>query len=176
MASFKDKSEREWKIQLDAPTILKVREEVDPKFMLGDDSEEENTCTRLGDDQVLLCLVLYVLCADQCEAARIGQASFMKDVIGDGDTIQAAGEALETAIVNFIQPRKRKWVKTVVEKTRAMEDLAIAKGLAKLDDPALMAKWEASIDAQMDAALDGLTTLPKSATSSADLSASTPPA
>ncbi len=139
MPSFKDQDARDWELPLDALAILKIREDCDPRFMLGDESEEDNTCLRLEDDPILLCRVLYLLCDKQRADRSVSEADFYLKVLGDGDTIQAAGEAMVATIINFIQPRKRKWIEAVVAKQKAVEDLVIAKALAKMDNPELIA-------------------------------------
>lgn len=174
MATFTDTAKRDWVIQLDAPTILSVRESCDERFMLGDESEEDNTCTRLGDDQVLLCLVIYVLCERQCSERKIDRDTFLREVIASGDTIEAAREALVAAIVNFTPPRKRKWVEALIKKQQTVEDLAITQGLAAMDDPALMPRLQKAISGSMSAAVEKALTRLEKPSSSADSSESDP--
>ncbi len=168
MASFKDKAGREWSIQLDSLSILKVREECDPRFMLGDESEEDNTCTRLGDDPITLCMVLYSLCEQQVKSAGLERDTFLKSVLCDGDTIQAAGEALVAAIINFTQPRKRRLLEAIVKKQKAVEELGVTMALAKIDDPATTEKLKSLMATKMDAAIDRALTPPEKPFDSAD--------
>lgn len=176
MASFKDKAGREWSIQLDALSILKVREESDSRFMLGDESEEDNTCTRLGDDPITLCMVLYSLCEQQVKSEGLDRDTFLRAVVGDGDTIQAAGEALVAAIVNFTQPRKRRLLEAVVKKQRAVEDMGTTMALAKMDDPTVTDKIRHLLAKQMDDAINNALMPPAKPSDLQDLSDSTPAA
>ena len=176
MPSFKDQDARDWELPLDALAILKIREDCDPRFMLGDESEEDNTCLRLEDDPILLCRVLYLLCDKQRADRSVSEADFYLKVLGDGDTIQAAGEAMVATIINFIQPRKRKWIEAVVAKQKAVEDLVIAKALAKMDNPELISRMEKAIDMQMDAAIEKSLTQLENASDSPASAASTPAA
>ena len=152
MAGFKDKEGREWKLQLDAPTIIRVREECDPQFMVNDATEGDNTATRLADDQVLLCLVLYQLCAKQCEKRELDRESFLSEVIADGDTIQSAVEALGVAITNFTPPRKRAFISAVAKERQAAEEYAMAQGMARLSDPAMQTQIRQKIDEALNKA------------------------
>lgn len=168
MASFKDKDGRAWELQICGPTIDLVREEVDPLFLLDDDTKEVNTSNRLNNDPALLCHVIYLLCRKQCEKREVTLDDFYSQVIGSGETIEAAGEALAAAIVNFTPPKKRAFIQAVAAKQKAVEELAMAKAMAALNDPALEAKILASIDEAIAKALTpptGATDLPGTAES-----------
>ena len=166
MAAFKDTSGREWEIRIDGPAILRVRENGDEKFLLKDD-DENNTASRLSDDPALLCHVIYLLCEKQRNERGVTLDSFYQEVIGSGEAIEAAGEALEKAIANFTPPRKRDFITAVASKQRKVEDLAMAQAMAKLNDPELEDRIAAAINERIDAALNKLTR-PSSATSSPD--------
>lgn len=148
MASFIDQKQREWDIRICAPTIDLVRED-DALFLLDDDNRKQNTAARLENDPSLLCHVIYTLCKKQREERGVTLDQFYEDVIGDGDTIAAAAEALAAAIENFTPPRKREFIRAVAEKQKAAENLALAKALAKLNDPTLEAKIEREIDERL---------------------------
>jgi hypothetical protein len=155
MATFRDNKEREWTIRLDGPSILRVREESDERFLLNDDVEP-NTATRLAADPALLCHVIFLLCQKQREERSVSLDEFYEEVIGCGDTLAAAGDALEAALANFSHPRKRVFITAIAEKQRAVENLAMEQALAKIQDPALEEKIKLAIDAQIDAALNRL--------------------
>lgn len=173
MASFTDKEGREWNLRLSGPTIDLVRQEADPKFLL-DDGEDDNTATRLGDDAALFCHVIFVLCKKQRDDRSVSLDDFYNEVIGSGEAIEAAGEALEKAIANFTPPRKREFIAAVQKKQRAVEDLAMAKALAKINDPELEAQILATLDRKIDAAIKNALTPPPNATSLPGSSESAP--
>jgi hypothetical protein len=174
MASFHDKSGREWELRIDAPQIFKVRE-IDPKFMLGD-TEENNTAKRLGADPALLCHVIYELCAKQRDERSATLEQFYQDVIGNGEAIADAGDALAKAIANFTHPKTREFAERINHKQEEIRELAMEKALAKIDDPQLKEKVLASLETRLDAEIENLLTQLSSATSSPASSASTPPA
>ena len=73
MATFTGKDGKQWAVEIDAPKIFAVRSACDPKFMLNDDDEKENTPERLGRDGALLCRVIYVLCEAQRVTERVSE-------------------------------------------------------------------------------------------------------
>ena len=146
MASFTDRDGRSWEVQICGPTIDLVREEVDPLFLRDDDTKDVNTATRLNSDPALLCHVIYLLCKKQCEKRDVSLDDFYSGVIGNGETIELAGEALAAAIINFTPPKKRALIEAVAAKQKAVEELAIAKGLAALNDPRMEAAVQQGID------------------------------
>ncbi len=175
MATFTDKDKREWDIRIDGPTIDAVRE-VDPLFLLDDDTTERNTALRLEADPALLCHVIYLLCKKQREERSFSLETFYQDVIGNGEAIQAAGEALTTAIENFTPPRKREFIKAVAKKQNAVEELARAKALARINDPAFDPKISEALDRNLDSVIDKMLTRLGNVTSSPASAGSAPTA
>lgn len=173
MSSFIDQANREWSVNIDAILIDRVREEADPKFLLND-TDEDNTAKRLANDPSLFCHTIFVLCEKQRNERGVTLDDFYREVIGNGEAIEAAGEALQQAIANFTSPRKRQFIEAITKKEREVEDLAMQRALAKVNDPALAEKILATLDTNLDAALAKALTPAKSATNSPALSESTP--
>lgn len=174
MASFKDSKQRDWDIRICGPTIDLVREEVDPKFLLDDDGNEKNTGARLESDQALLCHVIFLLCKKQREERDVGLDEFYQDVIGTGEAIEAAGEALTAAIENFTRPATREFIKAVNKKQKAVAELARAKALARIEDPTLDPKISAALDKNLDGVIEKMLTQLGNATNSPDSAESDP--
>lgn len=161
MATFKDDNGKEWDLQLDAPKIIAVREECDERFML--DSGDENTFARLAADPVLLCRVLFVLCAEQREDRKVSEKDFYRAL--GGDAIDSATDALLKAIVSFTPRRQRELLEVGAAKTDKIRQVAMQRAMAKINDPALEEKLLAMVDAEVDRLLGSLTP-PTPATSS----------
>lgn len=174
MPSFSDNKEREWEIKIDAILIDKIREDLDPKFLLND-SDQDNTSNRLSRDPVLLCHVVYALCEKQRNQLGVSLDEFYGEVIGDGEAIEAAGRAVAKAIGNFISPQRRALGEAVAAKEQEVEKLGTEMVLARLNDPALSLAVMANLDALIDEAINKTLMGQRSATSSPDLSASTQP-
>ncbi len=168
MPTFKDNKNREWEIAIDAPSILRIREECDPQFLL-DDTEENNTYIRMQMDPVLLCRVIYLLCQKQIDERNVAEESFYKEVIGDA--IDGATKALLGAIANFTPGSTRKLLEAVAQKSEQVQQQAAELALARISDP----EWEKRILQQMEEQLDAVidhSMQRLSATSSPDSSAS----
>lgn len=178
MATFTDTLDRNWEIRLDAPSILKIRGDCDPAFMLGD-SSEDNTATRLQEDPVLLCRVIYLLCQKQCVQRQVSEEDFYLGVIGEA--IDAATDALIGAMRDFSPRWKRELLAAATERQTTIRQKAVERALAKLNDPDLENQILDQLDQKLNEAIAAVlskprTTAPSSATSSPDSSASTPPA
>lgn len=163
MASFNDNSGKEWEVRLDAPTIMRIRGECDPRFMLEGDGED-NTYQRLQTDPVLLCRVIFHACHKQRGERQISEETFYFDVIGDA--IDAATDALLKAMQSFTPRRMRELLGAFAAKQTRIRQLVTEKALARLNDPGLEEALVAMVDKQIDAAFAESLTPPSSATSS----------
>lgn len=135
MATFKDNADREWGIKIDGPTIYKVREDCDPKFLLDDEKDEQNTFARMQNDDALLCRVLFILCGKQRIAQGITEEDFNENVTGD--TIDRATEAMLAAIVNFTPRRKRGLLEAAAAKMQKLQQIGVEEATAMMNDPNL---------------------------------------
>ena len=145
MPTFTDTAGREWIISLDAPTITRIRQEFDPLFMLND-STESNTFTRLQSDPVILCGAVAIICEQQRVDRGISEAVFYAEVIGEGNAIEKATEALLAVMLNFIPLRMRPAVEASVAKQRRIQELALERMTAALNDPKLEERFLSELD------------------------------
>ena len=156
MPSFKDNIDREWQISLTAQSIQQIRNDCDPSFLLKD-GELSNTFLRLQSDPVLLCRVIFLLCAVQRQERAVLEEDFYMQVIGDA--IDRATEALLEAIVIFSPARTRKVLEVFQSQDRLQQE-AIAKACARISDPKLQAevmrRMETEIDARVEKVLSQL--------------------
>ena len=157
MAHFKDTKGDEWEVKIDAPMILRIREECDPGFMLGD-GEKENTYGRLSTDPVLLCRIIFLLCDKQRQTRSISEEQFYEHVIGDA--IDGATEAMLQAIINFTPRRTRDLLKASAAKQESLHSLAMKAAIAKINDPELekeiVSKLKTKLDNDIEQILTGL--------------------
>jgi hypothetical protein len=170
MATFKDNKGRDWEIAIDAPKIMALRADCDPKFLLNDD-DQENTFSRLQADPVLLCRAIFVLCKKQRETREITEEEFYLDVIGDA--IDAATDAMLQAIINFTPRRTRELLELSAAKANLIRQRATDMALDRINDPQLVDTVVQRIGAEMDAKLQELTR-PSSATNAPASAASAP--
>lgn len=172
MAQFKDNKDQEWEVKIDAPMIMKIREDCDPNFLLNDD-EHDNTYTRLQVDPVLLCRVIFLLCSKQREERQITEEDFYMEVIGNA--IDRASEAMLAAIRSFIPRRTRALLDVFAAQDKLQQD-AIEKAVTKINSLELREKLKASIEDKIDAEYQRVVTQLESVTNTPDSSASTQPA
>ena len=165
MAEFIDNKVRKWQVAIDAPTILMLRKEADPDFMLGD-TAESNTYKRLEADPVLLCRVVFLLCQKQLTERDVSEEDFYKEVIGNA--IEKATKAILEAILDFTP---RQTTRDVLRTSAAVDDqireVAAQKAIAKINDPELRKQAEAIIESELDSVVKNALTQLGSATSSA---------
>ena len=98
--TFKDKTEREWDLRLNAPIVKDVKEQLGVKLT----SFEEDPLDKLSTDPVLLVDVLYLICKEQADARDMTSRQFGECLNPD---LEGVVEALLAAIVGFFPPGKR---------------------------------------------------------------------
>src|SRR5581483_6733624 len=130
MRSFKDANGREWRIVVNVRTAKAVKDMAGINlFALF--SDEAN---RLFGDPISLVNVLYVLCAEQCQAKTISEADFAEALFGDA--IEQAANALLEEVRDFFPSSRRKLIQATIDKAKELQTGAesrILEDLAKLD-------------------------------------------
>ena len=162
MATFKDTAGREWMVAIDAPSIMRIRETCDPQFMLND-ANENNTYSRMQEDPVVLCRVLFELCLKQRQERDISEEAFYLGIIGD--VIDDATAALLKAILSFSPRRTRELLEAFADKETRIQHLLSQTALDKIKDPQIEERMLTAAKARIDAAIEGYLTPLKSATS-----------
>lgn len=170
MASFKDANGKTWTVQLDAPTIKAVRDEL--KIDLVD--SKGTTFSQLADDPITLVDVLWVICREQASAAGITDEQFGRALVGD--PIEQATGALLDAICDFFPQAKRKLLAMMRERDKVIRDKGMELAIAKISDPALVDRAIAAMEAEMEAAIKSHLTRLSSVTNSPDGAESAPKA
>lgn len=173
MSQFTDKAGREWRLAIDAPSIMAVRKDYDADFMRGDPPTD--TFDRLSEDPVVLCGAAYVLCRKQIAERQLTQEQFYLEVLADGETIQKATAAVKDAILDFTQPRSRELLSVTAAKNAKFRELAISQTMERLAHPDLDERAKQMISGKLDDLFATLT-LPTSATSEPASAASLPTA
>ena len=144
MAAFKDSNGRDWILRLNVGTIRAIRD----KHKVNLATLDGTAYDQLEGDPELLVDVLWSLCAAQATVANVTEVQFGEAMIGDA--IENATAAMLEAIGDFFPSRKRQMVQTLAQKTRAMRELGLQKAMAKLEDPALVEKVSAAMDARLE--------------------------
>ena len=154
MAKFKDNKDVEWEITINATTVMKIRDDCDPNFLRNDD-EIDNTYLRLQGDPVLLCRVIYLLCREQRQERDISEEDFYMEVIGNA--IDRATDALLKAILKFVPKRTRLILEAFAEQGE-LQQAAIEKAVAKINDPKLREKLLAELETKIETSAEEILT------------------
>lgn len=114
MSVFKDTNGREWRIRLTGPKLADVREAT--AISLATPSGE-GAVAATADGEILT-RVLWLLCGDQeGEGKKLTPGEFA-EVVANGEVFEAAGKALQDAVVDFTPPSQRPMLTKVLETER----------------------------------------------------------
>jgi hypothetical protein len=169
VAQFKDANGKPWSISLDAPTIRKVRNELDGLDLADGDGA---ALDRMAADPCLLVDCLWLLCQEQAEKAGVQPEQFARGLIGDA--IDSATAAMLESIADFFPTQRRTLLRAIRDKNAKLRELGVMKAMQRINDPDLEARILADMEAEMDATIERSLTRLKSVTNSPDSSASTP--
>ena len=151
MATFTDKNNQEWRVELDAPLV----EEVKAKHQVELTNLENDPLIKLRNDPMILVAVIYVLCQEQIEASNLSPNEFAKRLPSPPDPML---EAVAEAIVNFFPSGRHSHVREVLTKFGEMgetaDKLATAKMTAILNDPNTKKRLERRADTEFEKAME----------------------
>ena len=138
MRSFKDRTGREWNVQVDVTAAKRLRTLLGFNLVASDFGA---TLEKLLSDPVLICDVVYVLCKPQADEAKVTDEDFGRAMAGDA--IEAATEVLLAELTDFTpNPRDRERVRDAIQGLKQMSELArdlageaLRKALAEASAP-----------------------------------------
>jgi len=142
MKTFTDNAGRTWTVSITVDAIRRVRSlcDVDLMDVLGDGA----LLDRLIADPVLLCDVLFAVCKDQADTQNVSDTDFGRAMAGDA--VEQATSALLEALADFFPGRKREVLHKVIRKLNRYTDQAAELAATRLDDPALDAEIQRTIE------------------------------
>ena len=114
MPSFKDKTEREWNVQLDAPLV----EEVEEKHGILLTNLENDPLVMLRNDPMKLVAVIYILCQEKIEELGLTPKQFAKQLPSPSDPML---HAIRDAIVDFFPAGHASSVREVLTELENVE-------------------------------------------------------
>jgi len=120
MHSFTDNEGREWHLVVTVNDVRRLRRDV------GVDLVEVVTgdlAGRLRSDVVLLCDVIYALCAEQAEQAGVTDEEFGRALAGD--VIDDATRALLEELADFFPGRRGKALRAMIDRIDRLEEMAL---------------------------------------------------
>ena len=142
MPDFKDASGNAWNIRIDYDTAKRVRDLAHVNLLAVD----EDLFTRLADP---FCLVetLYAICKPQADHLEMTAAKFGQGF--NGESIEAATEALIDGIIDFFPPRRR----AVLTELRRATNKVMEKKLVAAEAATANGDLEAAIERAIDESL-----------------------
>lgn len=151
MATFTDKKNREWKVELDAPLV----EEIQQKHGIALTNLETDPLLTLRNDPLVLVAVIHVLCQSQIDERDLTPEDFAKSLPHPPDDMM---EAVKEAIVSFFHSGRHSHVREVLAKyeemTKKTDELAIAKMEKVLNDPNTTKRLNKRADKEFDRAME----------------------
>ncbi|KKL70195.1 hypothetical protein LCGC14_2107340 [marine sediment metagenome] len=170
MPTFKDDKGRDWRVHVDLPAIVNVREiDTEEPIDLGSLKDMASNNIRMGDDTCLLCAVLFVVCEEQAKERELDYVKFSKLILGD--VIEEATLALEEATISFFPQSRRSLLQRLQKKVNKVQEAGMNLVSEKLDSPDLEARILATMRETMDTAMNESLTPLSSATNSPESSA-----
>jgi hypothetical protein len=116
MRTFADTVGTAWSISVNVLALKRVRTLLDVDLM---EIATGSLLERLGRDPVLLCNVLFVICKEQADAAKITDEDFGRRMAGDA--IEAATNAFLEEVVDFFPGARRALLRKALERSRTLE-------------------------------------------------------
>lgn len=142
--TFQGLDNETWSVEVNAYTVEKVKADVGVDLYEVVSDTGRDVFSRLADDPPKLVAVLHVLCEEQIEKRGTTPQQWAR-VLGSGDALDAATEALINGVINFSRPSRRAVLEKMLDKMRLVETRVVQRAESKLDSE--------EIDALIDKAL-----------------------
>lgn len=148
MKSFKDTEGRDWLVEINVGTVMRVRamcDGLDLVNVIRVENNRPNTdlLEKLADDPVLLVNVLYVVCNEQVKERNLSTEQFAQAMAGD--CIEQAVVALLDELVDFFPKAKRLVLRKIMDSTFRVMDQIKGTTVNLLESPEFNEKLEKTI-------------------------------
>ncbi len=129
---FHDNQQRTWRLEFTVGLAKRIRRLTSLDFVNAADGK---ALRAIAFDDEKLVQVLWLLCAEQCEAAGVVEEAFGMGLAGDqlGDAILA----LQEALVSFSRPDKRPAMQAILDRARKAQQKAVELVVQKVNSPAM---------------------------------------
>ena len=143
MHTFTDSKGRPWQLEINVDAIEQVK--IDCGINLLDVADpDSNLMQELVAFPPLIAKLLFSAMADQAKVKEVDDREFRRSM--NGDTLQAAHEALLDEIILFSPKHRRRLLQAVREKNQEVEEAGIDLAMGRLNDPALKDQALAAMD------------------------------
>lgn len=131
MHTFKDATGRDWVIAVNVDAVKRLRGSELKIDLLAVIEPKDDLLRRLADDPVLLCDVLYVLCAEEAKTRGVSDEDFGRGLAGEA--IDRATAALLEEIADFFRDGRRLTLRKVLAKMGEAEAAAGRMAAERID-------------------------------------------
>ena len=133
MQKFIDRRGRVWIVDIDNPTLRRVKALTDVRLL---DAIDGDLVTRLSSDPLLLGDVLFAICKPQADQQDVDDEAFAEGLAGD--SIDEACKALVDALVAYFPESRRRLLRKAADKQKMIEMRGLDAIEKRLDDPNLV--------------------------------------
>jgi hypothetical protein len=127
---FTDAEKREWLIDLDIPTVERVLKTTGFDLYRGLDPANSQ---KLDGEPDLFFRVIFEILREQADARKLTIDDFKKACGKNMDVVEAAGDCLVEALVNFSPSRRRPLLRQMREKTMALQAATLELAQKRID-------------------------------------------
>ena len=137
---FKDKTGREWIVDLDVDTCRRVRKECGVDLA---NFHDGNSHRQLWESDEKLVDVLWELVSEQAAKASVDASQFAKSL--NGDALAAGLEAIQAAVVGFTRPDRRELARQIQDKAKTLTAKLVEQSAAQLASEKLAQQMDAAV-------------------------------
>ena len=134
MHSFTDSKGRPWQLELNVDVIEQVKAECGVNLLDVADPDS-NLLKELVTFPPLVAKLIFAAVADQAKLKEVDDREFRRSM--NGDTLQAAHEALLDEVILFSPKHRRSLLQAVREKQSEVEEAGVKLAMDRLTDPEL---------------------------------------
>jgi hypothetical protein len=129
MRIFHDAGRREWKIDVEAECISRVKEMTGILLL---ELVTTEGAQQIESDPLKLIEILYAVCLPEIEERSLSQKEFRK--VFRGDALDEAVDALVAEIVDFFPKSRRTVVQTLVNKGKEVQEVLVRRITSDLNN------------------------------------------
>ena len=140
MKAFTDNEGRTWNVEITVDAIRRLKDASGVNLLTVLDGD---LLERLASDPILLCDVIFTLCAEQAEKAKVTPEDFGKSM--GGDVIDAATAAVLEELADFFPSRRRALLRKAAGKMDRLQEIALEAAVDAIDDPEFEIRFRAEL-------------------------------
>jgi hypothetical protein len=146
MHEFRDNKGRPWQLELNVDVLEQIKTECGSNLLDLADPDSDLIREVIAFPPLIAKLVFAAL-AEQAKLKEVDAREFRRSM--NGESLQAAHDALLDEIILFCPPGRRSLLQAVRDKNREVEEAGVSLAMTRLNDPELTHKALAAMDRQV---------------------------